>query len=400
MSFYSTGEAIDNLPVIIKGSELKKISGGERFSAASIRIIGQEGEIPSQLDEYDGLVFPPSSPNRLIDDNDELVFQVSLPSTGKVDYWLYWNTSPVPPPKYDSLSLAGDAMDPDMQEDDIQIWNDRIMLGMKGPSRGKDPVKNQLDNWGSGAVTLFEIDHFPIIKIHSGWGWRFPGGALGSSPDIQALRWQRPKILFKGPVRIAAATTLEDYEIEKPTAKMDIHNRVWLYEKGSWVCFDQILIPESTPFTLSTSYTNILQFGTQQGEKVWYSKNSELLSCSIDKNNIEEAMTGKKIVFRDSGIDNWMAGYSVDGKKPSHGFFIEPAEHKDIKQSFSFYSRNNFIFVYSLKVDNLSVPEPVSSRFWVTTLSSDKNGKDAPAVWQALKELRMETGTVEKKGKR
>ena len=90
------GAPIRDLPVVIRGERLRTLAGGQPLSVASLRVVGPQGETPCQLDEFDGTGRSVRTPNHLLDDDDELVFQADLPAEGAVTYWVYWSTTPLP----------------------------------------------------------------------------------------------------------------------------------------------------------------------------------------------------------------------------------------------------------------------------------------------------------------
>lgn len=384
LTFYST-ENIKDFPVIIKGSQIKEILKEEKIYVSTIRIVGKEGEIPSQVDEYDNLILPPFSPNRILDDNDEIIFFANF-SYGKTEYYLYWNTSPLPPPDYKSNLFIGDPMDSDILLHDIQLWNDSLLLGVKGPSRGIDPTKNQIENWGMGSLILFYFNREPIINIHNAWTWYFPSNSIGSRPSEYGKNWSLPKILFKGPVRISSIVFLKNY------MDMDVYNKIYLFEKGNWVCFQQIIYPKIIPFKFSNIYTLTFNYGEK--DNIFYSKGGKILNFKSDKENFEIGKTGK-IIFQEKDIDGWISVISKDGL--SYAFFLPLFDEQlDIKTNYSFFMRNYVNFNFDVKSNVSKGNSPICIDFWFKGLKNDIKPDELLNIFLNLKSINLEIKNMER----
>ena len=386
--FHSSGY-IENFPVIIKGSQIKKILN-EDIPVSTIRIIGKEGEIPLQIDEYDNLILPPSSPNRILDENDEIVFLANLYS-GETDYYLYWNKLPLPCPHYKSNSFIGDPMDADVLGHDIQLWNDKFLLGIKGPSRGIDPEKNQFENWGMGSIILFYYNRKPIINIHSSWTWYFPSNSIASRPGNHGKNWSLPEILFKGPIRVSSITFLKDYQYG--ANKIDVYNKTYLYEKGNWVCFEQIIIPEEIPFNFSNLYNFAFEYDIKN-DNIFYSKGNKILNFKTERNQLEDSKKGE-IIFQDRNIDGWIS--IISENKPSYSIFIPfPNELKEAKTDYSFYIKNQVHFNFEIKLTDVKQIENFSFNFWFKGLKKEMKPDEILNIFEKLKSINIEIKDIEK----
>jgi len=389
---FHSKEYIEKFPVIIKGSQIKKVIGNENIPVSTIRVIGKEGEIPSQIDEYDNLILPPSSPNKVLDENDEIVFLANLYS-GETSYYIYWNTLPLPCPNYNSNSFIGDPMDSDIFGHDIQIWNDKILLGIKGPSRGIDPEKNQIENWGMGSIILFYFNRNPIINIHYSWTGYFPANSIGSRPGNYGKNWSLPDVLFKGPVRISSITFLKDYQYE--TNKMDVYNKIYWYEKGDWICFEQIIIPEEIPFNFSNLYTLFFKYCDTENDNVFYSKEGKILNFKMDGKQLENSKK-EEIIFQDKNIDGWISG--ISGNKPSYAFFIPYlSELQEIKTNYSFYITKNYVyFNFAVKFNEIKEKTYFCLPFWFKNLKKGTEPSEILNIFENLKSINIEIKDMEK----
>ena len=396
----ANASAVRDLPVVVRGSQLKRLANGEPVSVASLRVIGPQGEVPCQFDEFDGTGHVASRPNHTLDDDDELVFQVDLPAAGAATYWLYWNTTPLPPGRYPSRTLIGDAMEPGAWQHDVQLWNDQAMVGMRGPARGQDPTKNQIDNWGAGALVLLEVYRVPVLRIQSGWSSILPRGAFGARPSTEAAGWSLPRRLVQGPVRVAAACEQRGAERKlkgRALGKIDVEHRVWLYERGAYVCFEEIITARDPAKPMDLRYECGIGFGDEVGEQVWYSEAGEARTFSPTADQIAEAKRGK-IVLNKHNLDPWMAGYSPKLKK-GYAILLDTGEAgSDEKRNVSCYARTNTVLRYRRSIKTVAAGQTVRQRLWVVGLRGEMDGQVSLATWKALRSPSIRFGPVGKRG--
>ena len=405
------GVAVPDLPVVVRGRRLKELAGDEPVSVASLRVVGPKGEVSCQFDEFDGTGTISRTPNHTLDDDDELVFQMDLPAKGKVTYWLYWNTTPLPCGRYASRTLMGDAMVPAAWQHDIQLWNDQCLVGMRGPARGADPSKNQIENWGAGVLVQLRVYRLPVLNIGGSWSSVFPRGAFGSQPSAAAAGWERPRALVRGPVRVAAHTWQRNAAVPlsprrgapkgtpTPTVKADVEHRVWLYERGAYVCFDEIITPRGPAKMLPLRYEAGLGFGRRVGDEIWYSAKGEPQSFAPTQQQIDQAGQGK-IVFQRAGFDPWMAGYDPE-RKTGYAFIVDTGEAGDADDcGASAYARTSTTLRYRRTVKSAGAGKAIHQRFWVVGLRAPTDRTVPLATWAALRTPPIAFGQVGKRGAR
>jgi len=402
VTFKSAGAAITAVPVTITGAQLKKLTGGEPFSMASSRVIGPKGEITSQSDEFDGGASVAANPNHQLDDNDELVFQVDIPAPGPAVHWIYWNASPLPPGKYETSLFIGDAMEPAHLHHDIQLWNDRCRLGMRGPARGEDPTKNEIHNWGAGALTLMELNRHAALNINGSWTSIFPLGAVACSPSADGARWERPEAVARGPVRVGARTQLTEATVatgKDANAKVNVEHRVWLYDRGACVLFEESIQARSLVALLEMNFGHPFVLGSDRGDRFWYSEKDALKVFQPTAEQAAEAEKGK-VVFSDSGFDPWMAAYSTR-LKTGYAVVLDSGASLDGEQRIpNFYWRTHAYFRFNQQWKNLSPGQRTHQRFWVVGFNADQEGRAPLSIYKTLTRPDMALGAVERRDAR
>lgn len=355
-----------NLPLIITGREIKKLTGSENVSLGSLRVVLGNEEIPVQVDEFDNGILPAVSPNHILDDNDQLVFQATIPSSG-IELWLYWSTEPIPPPAYPCRIFSSVAMEPEIYQHDFQMWNDYVFLGLRGPARGYDSTKNCMENWGAGCLVWLDFFRKPVLHFRNSWSSIFPLGAICSSPGPDAASWQHPKLVLAGPVRVAAGTSLSAATVKTSSGqfKVDVQHLVWLYEKPALVCFEELisLVEEGKNFQQEFSFG--FSFSGQAGEFLWYSQKGKTFVFTPDTESLRRAEEGK-IIASCSDLEDWFAFYSSQ-EKTGYAFFLEPAGPEEKRQN-DFYSRKHGTYRCRRFFSSLPEEKLLVTRVWVAGL--------------------------------
>ncbi len=392
--------SLRDVPIVLSGSRLRPVLG--QAPVSSLRVVGPQGEIPSQFDERDGTGTVVANPNHVLDNDDDLVFQADLPAAGAFTGWLYWNSEPLPPGRYPSRTLIGDAMEPELLQHDIQLWNDDCRVGLRGPARGEDPSKNQIENWGAGALVLCDVLRLPVTNIHSAWAAIFPLGTVACRPCPDAARWERPRILARGPVRVAAACSLRgaEFRVEgQPAAKVDVEHRVWLYDRGALVCFEEEITPAEPLRRMALHYEAGLPFGRLAGDTLHYAAQGGLHGFAPTPEQIAEGEKGK-VVMQASGMDPWMAGASGTAKR-GYALLLDTGEATPGDAcATSFFSRTTATLRYSRTCSDVGAGRPVLQRFWILGLPNPQETRVPPAFRQAIARPTLSFGPPETRGGR
>ncbi|MCM8770179.1 MAG: hypothetical protein NC911_11060 [Candidatus Omnitrophica bacterium] len=387
------GQSVKNFPVIIPGKQIKLVAGNENVSLGSIRVIASGKEIPSQVDEFDDQEHPASQPNHFLNDNDELVFQIDIPEAG-TEVWVYWSTEPLPPAAYHSSSLIGEAMEPSVFQHDLQMWNDQVIVGLRGPARGADPSKNSIENWGAGSLVWLDVFRSPVLHFRGSWSSIFPLGAIACRPGQEANRWVKPWVLVRGPVRLAGATRLDGTKVKTDSGeiKLDVFHRVWLFDKGAMVCFEEFLSPHEEVKNFRQEFAFGFQLTGVGQEVLYYSQPGTLKSFSGQAEDLQAARENK-IIATASGLEDWFACYSLK-EKTGYAYFLGKAQPGEKREN-SFYTRIHGAF-RSSRSFSLRKGEPMVNRFWVAGLR-EATGADFQALAKFFSGINLQFGLVEKK---
>ncbi len=355
-----------NLPIIITGREIKNLAGSENVSLGSLRIVSGNEEIPVQVDEFDNGILPAVSPNHILDDNDQLVFQVTIPSSG-IELWLYWSTEPLPPPAYPCRIFSSVAMDPEIYQHDFQMWNDDVFLGLRGPARGHDSTRNSMENWGAGCLVWLDFFRKPVLHFRHSWSSIFPLGAICSSPGPDASGWQHPQLVAAGPVRVAAGTSLSAATVKTSSGefKVDVQHLVWLYEKPAIVCFEEFILPVEEGKNFRQEFSFGFSFSGQAGEFLWYSQKGKSFAFTPEAESLRLAEEGK-IIASCSDLEDWFAFYSSQ-EKTGYAYFLKPAEQEEKRQN-DFYSRKYGSYRCRRFFSSLPEKKLLVTRVWVAGL--------------------------------
>ena len=393
----SPGAAIAGVPVIIYGHALQELAGGEAFSTGSLRVIAPQGEVPCQYDECDGTGVLVTASNHELDADDELCFQADLPAQGQVVYWLYWNTTPIPPGKYEVTARVHDPVEPTAFLGDVQFHNRACLIGMKGPGTGEDPTKNDAANHGNGAVTFVDFFHHGIIR--GGWGSYFPQGGLFAGPGTEIKKWQLPRQIAWGPVRCGASVVMPEGNLplgQDQTARVKVEHRTWLYDRGAWVMFEEIFTPLEPIARLGRSFNVGFALDPAGTYKNWSSIEGEPFFAQPTAEEIAEAAETNKIIWG-GNTDDWLSQY-----RPADRLLLSAVINQgqplpgETRQGTS-YGRTNLNLRNSLVFTNLAANQPIYRRFWYTAMQGEfSDGAVANAIPLALSPRGTAMGPVEK----
>ncbi|NLO72586.1 MAG: DUF4861 domain-containing protein [candidate division WS1 bacterium] len=387
----SPGVALEGVPLVVSGRQLQELAGGESFSTGSLRVIGPQGEVPCQYDEYDGTGALVSAPNHELDEDDELWFQADLPAQGPAEYWLYWNTTPRPPGRYEVTVRVHDPVEPTSLAGDVQFHNRACLIGLRGPATEEDPTKNTPKNWHSGTLTYIDM-----FRQRVGGG--FPSGALFASPGTEIKKWSAPRQIAWGPVRCGAQIVLPEGTVnlgDDQTARVKVEHRAWLFDRGAWVLFEELVTPLDPIAKWRRTYLTQWRLNPDGSDKIFYSIQGE---PKLYQPSADELQHGTGLRFNQP-TDPWMVKYSpsehlLTGAVLNEG---EPREG-DLREGGSYgYADINLRHYDTL--NNLAPNETLRRRFWYLGFQGDYgDGALAYAVPQVLSSRAASLGAVEKRG--
>jgi len=187
------------LPVVISGAALRRTGVEERVPTASFRVVGPDGEVPSQVDERDGTAEWVSRPNRRLDEDDELVFVAGSGPSGPSAHFVYFSRHPRPPGRYRTALRYGR---PSAAFNKAPIhgvfYDDEFKVGVKGPKTA-DPTARDVLNYCSGAISSVRWRGYDFVYPVRAWQWFIPRHPFGGGAS-EAV-WSLPELVIDGPVR-------------------------------------------------------------------------------------------------------------------------------------------------------------------------------------------------------
>jgi hypothetical protein len=217
--------------------------------------------------------------------------------------------------------------------------------------------------------------------------------------------------MARGPVRVAANVFLQEAEFKvqnQPSLAVDVEHRVWLFERGAYVCFEEIITPRGQAAMLPLNYEHTFGIRSEDGNRFWYAEKGKLKDWSPTPEHAADGKQGKT-VFQASGFDPWMGGYAGALKK-GYTVFLDAGEATEGEErAVNCYARTAPVLRYSRKVKSLAASTPVIQRFWAVGLSAvtgtaqagtkgEADGQTLLATWRALTAPQVRLGAAEKRG--
>lgn len=380
VSLTGQGVEVKNAPVHVTGTEILRQAGGKVVFAGSLRVMGEgswtrrnigfmlqdDPGVPCQLDEFDGGPSVAANPNHILDPDDVLVFQADVPAEGEAVYWVEWSFTPTQPRRQVSHSFMGDPMEASAWGHDLQLWNDQCLMGMRGPNRGQPPTANLKDNWGGGALILLNMFQRPVLG--KSWVAPFPRGAVASTPCADAARWELPRPMVRGPVRMGVRTFLRDATIpigKDKSVCVDVEHRAWLYDQGAVLCFEEILTPKTGAEKLLMAYEFDMNFSTAKGGRFWSSKGGDILTFWPKPDGETTPPRKDGVIFQTVGFDPWMAGHDTEGRWGYAVFADAPTPEPGETREVSTYGRDDAKFRFRRTIGKVTPDGKIVQRFWM-----------------------------------
>lgn len=222
------------LPVTIAGSVLRQAGVEGDVPVGSLRVVGSPGEIPCQVDERDGTGELIRHGNRLLDDDDELVFFIDCRDVA-ASYFIYFSRHPRPPGKYVSKLRYGR---PSGAFNDAvahgTFYAGDLKVSVKGPKL-TDPMARSKHNYCSGAISALQWRGHRFISPSRAWTWFIPNHPFGATPST--VIWSLPKLIVDGPVR--KVVCLEATGLPAPVES--VRHYVAVYADRGVVDFEEVI---------------------------------------------------------------------------------------------------------------------------------------------------------------
>ena len=187
------------LPVTIRGAALRRAGVEGRIPTGSFRVVGPRGELACQVDESDGTGEWLACGNRVLDDDDELVFLADLVDDGPSLCFVYFSRHPRPPGRY-ATALRYSRPSAALNKAPIHgvFYAPGLKLGVKGP-KTSEPMAHDLLNYCSGAISAFRWRDYDFVHPVRSWMWFIPRHPFGAGQA--AAEWSLPELVIDGPVR-------------------------------------------------------------------------------------------------------------------------------------------------------------------------------------------------------
>lgn len=394
---HGVGNAVKALPMSIPLAEIVDESRRRNLSLASLRVIGPKGEVPCQIDEFDSAGQFQKRSNHRSDAEDRLVFQIDVPANGQNRYWLYWSTTSLPMGRYPIEVMAHPVVEPNAFKGDLMMHHRRCLVAVQGPARHEDPTKNVSENWGGGSIVYCEIDRFPVVR--GGWTNLLPNGGVSTRPSKAAACWTIPETLVNGPVRTGLVTLNPEAELSpKNAVTCRAERRIWLYETGAWVAFDEFLSIPKNSGKYDFRYEIRLCFGDHPGDRISYSVNGSLATFSPTEELLRQAREENKIIFSKANLAPWMAGWSKEHRNGYAVIAIPREMVKGEKQQTSCYCRKETYFRLSRTFSATASEEQIQTRLLIMGLKDQEGERAAWSAYRFLAEKKWSWGSVEERG--
>ena len=187
-------------PVRIPGREVLLRSSQRPLPVSSFRLFSQGHEIPLQIDERDNGPAWAATPNQVLDENDEIVFMVTLAAAASAEFELFYGTVPAAAPRLPNPELKVTAIS--LAEFshcgyDLRLENARSRLGIcaadpSSPERMKTPGTYNRE----GSIASLQIDGRELLDPYS--------PLLFTHFQDFATAWNGLHVTGRGPVRLSA----------------------------------------------------------------------------------------------------------------------------------------------------------------------------------------------------
>jgi len=315
---------VEALPVIIRGDELLAALKPKLPTVSSLRVVNEGQAIPVQVDERDGTGTYQPHPNHLLDDDDELVFQVDLQADVPKRLWLYFSEQGRPLGHYhtrllwhrQSLRVGGELTH-------LVLRNRHLKVSLKGPKTA-DPMANVLGNFANGACSQVRYRGFDYIHPRSSYTFFVPHHPFAAGPHARS--WSLPHVVSDGPVRKIARMDLDDFERRTRDGEVDLECDVshWYgaWARGGMVDFEESIEVRKAPPRWSLRYQFPLNVQLLDGSEVRFGRAGGMAHETIDAQlakRIGEAKSYVSVWRSDDDCEPWWA---VENQRQGYGMAI------------------------------------------------------------------------------
>lgn len=306
-------------PVIVPGSALLKLLG-DKVDTTRLTVTDAEGRpVPCQVDERDGGFYYEPHPNRVLDPNDELVFQASLPALGTARFIVA--LAAAPPDLAGQTDLAvGPNPKPQENSSDVVAGNAFLEFGV----RGWPADKARWSGGGVGRVTTLKLGGRQQVFQSEAHQWTL------NTNDVYDQLYDTLEVVSAGPVRVLLQVSGPRFEGRKTGwwgranlwAEDGQARRTYaLYAGTPWLVITEAI---RTGKLVHPRLTAITRFWWRPGGSP-FNKDTKLYLPSASGADISTFLVPDKEYggTLDAPAEPWAAALSPDGR-PVPAFFFEP----------------------------------------------------------------------------
>lgn len=337
---------VEALPVIIRGDELLAAAKPKMPAVSSLRVVDAGQEISIQVDERDGTGTYQPHPNHLLDDDDELVFQVDLQADVPKRLWVYFSEQGRPLGHFhtrllwhrQSLRVGGELTH-------LVLRNRDLKVALKGPKTA-DPMANVLGNFANGACSQVRYRGFDYIRPRSSYTFFIPHHPFAAGPHARS--WSLPHVVSDGPVRKIARMDLRGFERRTRDGEVDLRCDVshWygVWARGGMVDFAESIEVRRAPPQWSLRYQFPLNVKLGEASAVRFGLAGDIVRETIDSQlakRIGEAKSHVSVWHSDEDTERW---WGVENQRQAYGMAIlagklraEPARESEYDSIISGY---------------------------------------------------------------
>ena len=367
---------VDAVPLVVSGRAILKASKRAGLPASALRVVVGGREWPCQVDERDGTGRWVADPNRRLDPDDELVFQIDLPAGPAPEVHVYFSDAPTPVPDYPTrVFFQRQSRWHKNSHAHAVLRNKALWLGMSGP-KSTQPTLNQFPNHGSGTLKQLRLRRTDLVHPGRAWAWVFPRHPFACGPSVHD--WTVPTCVVDGPVRKIARLSVTGFQGKTRKGKVavdaDVEHTFSLYSDGTVFDFEQRIRYRRAPAQWTVSLSGQVSLGRNlhQGVAWWAHRSAGDVVWHPGPGELEKAEK-RHVSVRPNLPDEfgWCAWHDP---KTSCGVACMPSrvvcsdpKAKPVVQCHGAYGHGNVMLVTTLAVHGAAKPGALvwAQRYWV-----------------------------------
>jgi len=358
--------------VVVTGRQILDNSSAKTISTNSIRVVLDKKLIPFQVDEKDGTGSFVKEPNHVLDMDDEICLQLSIPANDKRTIFIYHGKEGKEKAvfKSDLTCLTVDKLSR-KQPYNVLLKNSLMEVGISGQEKDD---KEKWKQWHPGAISYLRSKGINML-----WSYR-------ANSNIPArINWpslpKKPQIITQGPVRIIAKVDFEPCDLEWSLDRnwaQDGHllnaRRSLYYQvtaKSGLIDFTEVIrydkaIEKEFRSCWHYMYVAVGGVGVKANHQVFYSLDEKPKSLQVGKALANKFSNGKLANHGSLGdtYDGWLAYYDPR-RKNGFAIFGTPGENRlrlTFFKGMPFFTSNNHTSSFYLIYRTRQIPKNQISR--------------------------------------